>query len=101
MRKQKKLDKALADTFPASDPVAMAEPGPSDGPPTSPAKRSMDFVDATDDQELRFWAKELDVDVERVRQAVEAVGTELDKVRRYIKDNTRPSGTPGSGRSPG
>jgi hypothetical protein len=31
-----KLDAALADTFPASDPVALTQPAPSDEPPEPP-----------------------------------------------------------------
>jgi hypothetical protein len=84
-QKQRKLDKALSDSFPASDPVSSAEPGAPERPQPSPRKGGMDHIDAGDEQELRFWAKELGVDVERIRQAVAAVGPDVEKVRQHLK----------------
>ena len=84
-QKQRKLDKALSDSFPASDPVSSAEPGAPERSPPSPQKGGMDRIDIVDEQEVRFWAKELGVDVDRIRQAVAAVGPEVEKVRQHLK----------------
>jgi hypothetical protein len=81
---EKRLDKAIADTFPASDPVAISQPAPSAPQPSSPAKADMQHIAADDEQELRFWAAQFGVDVDRVRQAIAAVGIEVAKVRAYL-----------------
>ena len=82
--KEKRLDKAIADTFPASDPVAISQPAPAEPQPSSPAKADMQHIAADDEQELRFWAAQFGVEVDRVKQAVAAVGIEVAKVRAYL-----------------
>jgi len=78
------LDQALMDTFPASDPVAALQPGPSTDRRTSKAKADMRSIDVGDVQEVRFWARELEADVSGIMSAVDAVGITVDKVRAYI-----------------
>ncbi|HEX2891854.1 DUF3606 domain-containing protein [Vineibacter terrae] len=84
-RKQKKLDKALIESFPASDPAASLQPAPANDLRTSDAKADMDHIDIDDEQEVRFWAQELAVDVARIKEAVDAVGNKVEPVRRYLK----------------
>ncbi len=87
-RKQKKLDKALTDSFPASDPAASLQPAPANDLRTSDAKADMEHIDIDDEQEVRFWASELAVDVARVKEAVDAVGNNVDAVRRHLEAQT-------------
>ena len=78
-----RLDEALADTFPASDPVGFLEPSPPQ--PARPKRRAdIRSIDTGDSQEVRFWAKELGVEVADIVRAVDAVGADVAKARAYL-----------------
>lgn len=83
-KKQRNLDKALSDSFPASDPVSSSEPGAPERPRPSSQKGGMDRIDIDDEQEVRFWARELGADVEQIKLAVAAVGRDVEKVRQHL-----------------
>ena len=41
-------------------------------------------INVNQDYELRYWTKELGVSAERLKQAVDAVGDRVEKVREYL-----------------
>jgi hypothetical protein len=47
-----------------------------------PPKRST--VDISDDNELRYWTKELGVNADEVRSAVQKVGSDIEAVRKHF-----------------
>ena len=44
-------------------------------------------VSASDEHELRYVAEKLGVSVERVREAIERVGNDRDKVEEFLRGN--------------
>ncbi len=91
--RQRQLDDALRDTFPASDPVSALQPGPAAIHRPSAAKADMSRIDIGDGQEVRFWARELNVSTADILSAVAAVGVGMDKVRAYVAARfPRPAG---------
>jgi hypothetical protein len=46
-----------------------------------------DRIDVGQDYELRNWAKVLKTTPERVKEAVQAVGDRVDKIRQYLKSD--------------
>ena len=55
---------------------------PDDRTNPGPADRSR--ISLTQDWEVDYWTKELGVSVEKLRQAIHAVGDSADKVREYV-----------------
>jgi hypothetical protein len=53
-------------------------------------------IDVSQDYELRDWSDKLGVTPERLKEAVQAVGTQADRVQEYLKGRGE---RPGSGRS--
>ena len=43
-----------------------------------------DRINLNEDYEVRYWTRELGVSAERLREAVEAVGSSADAVRRHL-----------------
>jgi hypothetical protein len=43
-------------------------------------------IDVNQDYELHDWAKSLGVTPQRVKEAVQAVGDRVEKVREYLRD---------------
>jgi len=41
-------------------------------------------INVNQDYELRYWTKELGVSAEQLKQAVDAVGDRVEKVREYL-----------------
>jgi hypothetical protein len=44
-----------------------------------------DFIDISDENEVRNWSKSLDVTPEQLKDAVRRVGTSADQVRQYLR----------------
>ncbi|HVF62392.1 MAG TPA: DUF3606 domain-containing protein [Casimicrobiaceae bacterium] len=42
-------------------------------------------INVTQDHEVRYWTKELNVSADELRAAVQAVGPSADKVREHLK----------------
>jgi hypothetical protein len=55
---------------------------PDDRTNPGPADRSR--INLTQDWEVDYWTKQLGVPLEKLRQAIHAVGTNVDKVREYL-----------------
>lgn len=83
-RKPTRLDRALDQTFPASDPVSAIEPAPAADEPTGPLKADIRHIDPSDEQELRFWCRELDTTLDALKEAISVAGVEVEHVRRYL-----------------
>ena len=47
--------------------------------------RNSDRVELSDEDEVRWWCKVLGVTEEKVRQAVQDVGTDATKIREYVR----------------
>jgi hypothetical protein len=45
-----------------------------------------DRINMSEDYEVRDWTESLGVSRERLKEAVDAVGTSADKVREYLKN---------------
>jgi hypothetical protein len=63
--------------------------------------RDRQRIDVNEDYELRDWSKKFGVSQEQLKEAVQAVGTESDKVEQYLKGRERTGGSGGSERSGG
>jgi hypothetical protein len=64
VRRDQALDAALEDSFPASDPVAAAQPAPSADDQGTPALKikqhdKSDVVELSDDSRWRIWPEDL------------------------------------------
>ncbi|GHD03474.1 hypothetical protein GCM10007320_63590 [Pseudorhodoferax aquiterrae] len=46
-------------------------------------------INVNEDYELRDWASKLSVTPERLKEAVQAVGSSADKVEQYLRDAKR------------
>jgi hypothetical protein len=55
-------------------------------------------IDVNEDYELRDWSKKFGVTKEQLKEAVQAVGNESDKVEQFLKGRER-SGSGGGGSS--
>ena len=42
-------------------------------------------INVSDENELRYWARELGVDATTLKNAVKAAGTSIEAVRRHLK----------------
>jgi hypothetical protein len=49
-------------------------------------------IDVNQDYELRDWSKKLGVTPERLKEAVQAVGTQADRVEEFLKGRGERSG---------
>jgi hypothetical protein len=55
-------------------------------------------IDVNEDYELRDWSKKFGVSPDQLKEAVQAVGTQADRVEAYLKNRGERSGSSGSER---
>ena len=55
-------------------------------------------IDVNQDYELRDWSKKFGVSTDQLKEAVQAVGTQADRVESYLKTRGERSGSSGSER---
>jgi len=55
-------------------------------------------IDVNQDYELRDWSKKFGVSADQLKEAVQAVGTQADRVEEYLKHRGERSGSSGSER---
>jgi Protein of unknown function (DUF3606) len=55
-------------------------------------------IDVHQDHELRDWSKKFGVSPEQLKEAVQAVGTQADRVQEFLKNRNEHSGSSGSER---
>jgi hypothetical protein len=63
--------------------------------------RDRQRIDVNEDYELRDWSKKFGVSKEKLKEAVQAVGNESDKVERYLQGREGGSRGTGSDRGAG
>ena len=61
---------------------------------TKPGGRDRSRINVNEDYELRDWAKKLNVTPDRLKEAVEAVGTQATRVQQYLAGETDKSAKP-------
>jgi hypothetical protein len=54
-------------------------------------------IDVTQDYEVRDWSKKFGVSQEQLKEAVQAVGTQADRVEEYLKNRGDRAGNRSSG----
>jgi hypothetical protein len=55
-------------------------------------------INVKEDYELRDWSKKFGVSKDKLKEAVQAVGDQADKVEKYLKGSERSGGTSDLGR---
>ena len=63
--------------------------------------RDRQRIDVNEDYELRDWSKKFGVTKDQLKEAVQAVGNESDKVERYLQGRERGSSGGASDRGAG
>jgi hypothetical protein len=58
-------------------------------------------IDANQDYELRDWSKKFGVTPEQLKEAVQAVGNQADRVEEFLKGREKGGGTASSERGSG
>jgi hypothetical protein len=54
-------------------------------------------INVSEDHELRDWSKKFGVSKDKLKEAVQAVGDQADKVEKYLKGSERSGATSDSG----
>ncbi|MBW8831022.1 MAG: DUF3606 domain-containing protein [Burkholderiales bacterium] len=55
-------------------------------------------INVNEDYELRDWSKKFGVSKDKLKEAVQAVGDQADRVEKYLKGSERSGGTSDLGR---